>query len=239
MSKNLDSSVKVLGMFIFLGFIGLGYFFERATKEYRSSERSVTVKGLAEKEVTANLVVWPIQFRVTGNELGEVDKKLSEDNKKIIKFLTENGIEENEITTSAPNIEDRLIYQYGENKSVFRYLASETITVYSGKVDKIYDLNNKIGELLKQNISLNGDNREETSVNYLYTDLNELKPEMVESSAKNAREVAEKFAKDSNSKLGKIKKANQGQFIIENRDIHNPQIKRVRVVSTVEYYLAD
>ena len=239
MSKNLNSSINVLGMFIFLGFIGSGYFLERATKEYRASERSVTVKGLSEKEVPANLVVWPIQFRVTGNDLIEVDKKLNDDNKKIIAFLKENGIEENEITSSSPNIEDRLIYQYGENKSVFRYLANETITVYSEKVDKIYDLNNKIGELLKQNISLNNDNREASSANYLYTNLNELKPEMVESSAKNAREVAEKFAKDSNSKLGKIKKANQGQFIIEDRDMHNPQIKRVRVVSTVEYYLAD
>ena len=76
-------------------------------------------------------------------------------------------------------------------------------------------------------------------MDYIYTGLNSIKPSMIETATKNAREVAEKFAKDSNSTLGKIKNANQGQFIIENRDQHNPQIKKVRVVSTVEYYLTD
>ena len=74
---------------------------------------------------------------------------------------------------------------------------------------------------------------------YLFTRLNDVKPEMIEEATTKAREVAEKFAQDSQSKLGKIKRASQGQFSINDRDRQNPHIKKIRVVSTVEYYLSD
>lgn len=132
-----------------------------------------------------------------------------------------------------------MLYQYDSNIATFRYVANQTITVYSNKVDKVYILSNKIGELVKENIALGSSNQYGTTMEYIYTKLNDLKPEMIETATKNAREVAAKFAKDSNSSLGKIKSANQGQFTITNRDQHNPQIKNVRVVSTIEYYLVD
>ena len=78
-----------------------------------------------------------------------------------------------------------------------------------------------------------------SATEYLFTGLNEIKPEMVEEATRNAREVALKFARDSDSKLGKIRSARQGQFSISDRDKNTPHIKRVRVVSTIEYYLAD
>jgi len=97
---------------------------------------------------------------------------------------------------------------------------------------------NKLAALGKKGIAFTGDSYE-NSTEYLFTRLNEIKPIMVEEATTKAREVAEKFAKDSNSKLGKIKKAGQGQFSINNRDKNNPHIKKIRVVSTVEYYLSD
>lgn len=98
-------------------------------------------------------------------------------------------------------------------------------------MDKLVDLGKKGIVIAAQNY----DSRTE----YIFTGLNNIKPEMVEEATILAREVAEKFAKDSNSKLGKIKKARQGQFSIQNRDSNTPYIKKVRVVSTLEYYLSD
>ncbi|MCJ8343871.1 MAG: SIMPL domain-containing protein [Cetobacterium sp.] len=227
----------ILGVSIFLGLSSLGYLLGNSYLKGKELNRVVSVKGLAEKEVKANLVLWPIDFRVTGNNLERIYDSLEKDNNKIIGFLESKGITKDEITVSAPKIEDKALY--GDmNKMEFRYIANRTITVYSTKVDLVYKLTNEIGELVKKNIALNT-NQYGSYVDYIYTGLNSIKPSMIETATKNAREVAEKFAKDSNSTLGKIKNANQGQFIIENRDQHNPQIKKVRVVSTVEYYLTD
>lgn len=239
MRNRLSISYGILGICIFFGLWILGYTLGESFIKAKTMDRVVTVKGLAEKEVIADVVLWPIDFKVAGNELSEIYSNLERDNSRIIEFLKENGIESSEITISAPTIEDKMLYQYDSNIATFRYVANQTITVYSNKVDKVYILSNKIGELVKENIALGSSNQYGTTTEYIYTKLNDLKPEMIETATKNAREVAAKFAKDSNSSLGKIKSANQGQFTITNRDQHNPQIKNMRVVSTIEYYLVD
>ena len=96
----------------------------------------------------------------------------------------------------------------------------------------------QLSELGKQGIVLTGNNYA-AQPEYLFTRLNSIKPQMIEEATRKAREVAEKFAQDSDSTLGKIRKARQGQFSISSRDNNNPQIKKVRVVSTIEYYLSD
>lgn len=239
MRSKFSISYGILGVCIFLGLWILGYTLGYSFIKAKTMDRIVTVKGLAEKEVMADIVLWPIDFKVAGNELSEIYSSLERDNSRIIEFLKENGIDSNEITISAPTIEDKMLYQYDNNVAAFRYVATQTVTVYSAKVDKVYTLTNKIGELVKENIALGNSNQFGSTTDYIYTKLNDLKPEMIEIATKNAREVAEKFAKDSNSSLGKIKSANQGQFTISNRDQHNPQIKNIRVVSTIEYYLVD
>ncbi|WP_297407130.1 SIMPL domain-containing protein [uncultured Cetobacterium sp.] len=224
-----------LGLCILIGLSILGFTLGNSLVNMKSLDRTVVVKGLSEKEVMSDTVVWPISFKVTGNNLVDIYNQVEIDNKKINEFLMENGVSKNEITLSSPNIEDKMLYQYDNTKIPFRYIATQVITVYSHKTENIYKLSNKIGELVKMNIALNNNG----NINYTYSDLSSIKPKMIEEATKNAREVAEKFAKDSNSSLGKIKRANQGQFIIYNRDNHNPQIKKVRVVSTIEYYLVD
>lgn len=236
--KKLNCGITALGVSIFLGLSSLGYLVGNSIVETKKLERVVNVKGLSEREVKADTVIWPIEFRVTGNDLQEIYNLLEENNSKISSFLMENGIEAKEISVSQPNIEDRSLYESEMNKSTYRYIGTETVTVYSNKVDEVTLLTEKIGELLKEGVSLAG-SRYDNTMQYDFTKLNELKPEMIEEATRNAREVAEKFAKDSNSSLGKIKSANQGQFSIMNRDQYNPQIKKVRVVSTVEYYLVD
>jgi hypothetical protein len=118
-----------------------------------------------------------------------------------------------------------------------RYIATQTVTVYSGKIDPVRASQKNLADLGKKGIAFSGGDFQQTQ--YLFTKLNDVKPAMIEEATRKAREVAEKFAADSNSKLGKIKGANQGQFSVEDRDSNTPYIKRVRVVSTVDYYLSD
>ncbi len=162
----------------------------------------------------------------------------------IAEFLKKNGFKGEEISISAPAIIDRQAQGYVDpNKVKFRYSGSSTITIYTKNVDSVKNTMKNLVELGKQGIAISGqDYNAKTEFLFTklnFTKLNEIKPVMVEEATKNAREVAERFAKDSKSRLGKIKRAKQGQFSIKDRDSNTPYIKKVRVVSTVEYYLSD
>ncbi|WP_461481438.1 SIMPL domain-containing protein, partial [Porticoccus sp.] len=158
---------------------------------------------------------------------------------KIRQFLLAKGLSEEEITVAMATITDKSARDFDSNvRAEFRYTAQQTVTVYSRQVDKVRGVMGSLSELGKQGIALTGGNYQ-SQPQYLFTRLNEVKPEMIEEATRKAREVAEKFAGDSQSRLGKIKRATQGQFSISPRDINNPHLMNVRVVSTVEYYLAD
>ena len=142
-----------------------------------------------------------------------------------------------EISVGVPYISDKYANEYGDNDRAFRYIAKNVITVYSSDVDAVLALMDKQSELLKKGIVTGGGSQWENPVEFKYEGLNDIKPQMIEEATENAREVAEKFAKDSGSRLGKIKTASQGTFTIENRDSNTPHIKKVRIVTSVTYYL--
>ncbi|GAB4330668.1 MAG: SIMPL domain-containing protein [Calditrichia bacterium] len=239
MTENRQNYYWVTGVSIFLGLVALGYLLGSSIIKVKQLERTVVVKGLSEREVEADVALWPIQFRRAANDIAEIYRALEKDAQKIIDFLQKNGIRNEEISVSAPAITDKLAREYGGAESFrMRYVASQTITVYSSNIKMVRNAMMKLVELGKQGIVFSGENYENRT-EYLFTRLNELKPVMVEEATRKAREVAEKFARDSNSKLGKIKRASQGQFSIRERDRNTPYIKKVRVVSTVEYYLVD
>ncbi|RXJ90819.1 hypothetical protein CRV01_06630 [Arcobacter sp. CECT 8983] len=238
MQENSKINFFILGIFIFLGLSTLGYFFQNAVISYKQYDRSVKVKGLSEKEYKADIVIWPISYTEVNNNLEQMYSSIDKNNEKIYNFLTSNGIEKSEISFSAPIITDKVAQQYGNEKINYRYNAFQTITVYSKNIDLVRDVKKSISKLGKQGIVFSGNNYT-NQTEYIFTKLNEIKPKMIEEATKKAREVAQKFAIDSKSKLGKIKRASQGQFSISQRDKNNPQIKKIRVVSTVEYYLTD
>lgn len=239
MTENSKVSALVLGVFIFLGLATLGYLLGNAAIKFKEYERTVTVKGLSEREYEADIVIWPIQFTEAGNNLGELYGSIERSTEKIRVFLEKAGISQEEITFSTPSITDKSAQQYGNQaKAEFRYTAIQTVTVYSKNIKSVRNVMGTLSELGKQEIVFTGGNYQSTT-EYLFTRLNEVKPEMIEEATRKAREVAEKFASDSKSTLGKIRKASQGQFSINARDKNNPHIKKVRVVSTVAYYLSD
>lgn len=226
------------GFFIMVGLIVLGIFIKSAVVSLKSYDRVVSVKGLAEVEVKANKIIWPVVYKEIGNDLQTIYRAINTKNEVIIEYLKSKGMDNSEITISAPQIIDMSAERYQSQPSPYRYNITSIITVTSEKVDLVMDVISSQSELLQKGVALlAGDYQYQTQ--FLYTLLNDIKPEMIEEATKNARASAEKFAIDSKSKLGKIKRASQGQFTITDRDANTPHIKTIRVVSTVEYMLRD
>lgn len=230
---------RVEAIILSIGLLLLGVFIERGFSEFAGRDRSVNVKGLAEMEVPADKVTWPLVYKSLGNDLNALYEEIKRSNRTITEFLKEKGLTDKEISINAPVIVDMKAERYGNNQaSPYRYNVTTVITVTSNKVDLVRGLITEQGELLKRGIAITtGDYQ--YNIQYEYTDLNTIKPQMIEEATKNARQAAEKFAKDSESTLGKIRHANQGQFSISDRDPNTPHIKKVRVVTTIDYSLED
>ena len=231
-------SAFILGLLICTGLTAAGWLLGSSAVKIKEYERVVSVKGLAEREVPADIAVWPIRFAAGDNNLTALYGTLERNTAEIQRFLTEAGFTADEITTAAAIVTDKLAERYADQNASLRYTAQQTITVYSGKVDLVRKSQEGLAELGKKGIAFGGDEYSQR-ITYLFTQLNDLKPAMVEEATRNARAVAEQFAADSDSQLGKLKSARQGQFSIEDRDNNTPYLKKVRVVSTVDYYLAD
>jgi hypothetical protein len=206
--------------------------------QFRAMERVVQVKGLSEREVAADTVIWPIKFNDVDNNLTTLVANLERKNEQIQAFLKLQGFSPKEITVAVPQIVDRQAGYYDPNANQMRYTASSIVTVYSTNVDLVHQAMAKLLELSKTGIAIAGQDYD-SKAEFIFSGLNELKPDMIEEATRNAREVATKFAADSDSRLGKIKSASQGQFSISDRDSNTPYIKKVRVVATVDYYLSD
>ena len=236
MKLKLDKIIPAL--LIATGIFSLGLFIKAGFDNFSYRDRVVAVRGLAEKEVTANKVTWPVVYKEVGNDLQQIYTRITNNNKIVSDFLTSNGISQSEILIQAPTIVDMQAERYGSRDAQYRYNVTSVIVVTSSNIEKVNELIERQTELLKNGVAVvSGDYQYNTI--YEYTNLIEIKPAMIAEATKAAREAADKFAADSHSRLGKIKNATQGQFSIENRDPYTPYLKKVRVVSTIVFYLED
>ena len=232
----MDKGKLFSGLAIMVGLVVIGLMIPRAVSVYRSYDRTVDVKGLCEREVKADRVIWPITYKVMADDIRSIYSQLDGSVATIKDFLLSGGISEDEISVSVPSVSDKFANEYGENQRTFRYIAKNVVTVCTDKVDLVLALMARQSELLKKGI-VTESNDWENRVEFSYEGLNDIKPEMIEIATMNAREAAQKFAKDSGSRLGKIKTANQGTFSIVDRDSNTPYIKKIRIVTYVTYYL--
>ncbi|MBO6226780.1 MAG: SIMPL domain-containing protein, partial [Shewanella sp.] len=211
MEKNNILPALLLGGFLCAGLVYVGQTASTALLQMKAMERTVTVKGLAEKEVKANVAIWPINFTEVDNNLPKLYETVQQKTDRVVAFLKEQGFSDSEITISLPSIEDRQAQGYVDPNVRYRYSAKVNLSVYTPQIDLMLNTRKQMISLVKEGIAIASqeyDNRTE----FLFTDLNSVKPVMVQEATQNAREVAEKFAKDSDSRLGKIKTASQGQF---------------------------
>ena len=223
---------------IALGIICLGWSIKAGIDNFANKDRKVNVKGLAEREVEADKVTWPIVSKELGNDLPELYNKIGVTQGKIKAFLLRNGIKEAELTVNAPQVVDLNAREYGERNQPYRYIVTSVITVTSQNVKQVRSIIAKQGDLLKEGVAI-VDGGYDNQVKYEYVSFKEMKPKMMQEAIENAEKTAQQFAENSHSQLNKIVSADQGQFSIENRDENTPYIKKVRVVTTVTYSLKD
>ena len=219
---------------IAVSIICFGWLLKAGIDNFTNKDRHVTVKGLAEREVPADKVTWSISTKVTGNDLPQLYEGINQQTDKIKRFLTQGGLDATEITVRPPSISDLEAREWGENNKSFRYIISTTITVATSKVEQVNKAIFRQGELLKQGVAIDDSNAQ-----YEYVSFQQMKPEMMAEAIKNAQKTAEQFAEASNSRLGEIQTAGQGQFEIGDRDQNTPHIKKLRVVTTITYALRD
>lgn len=224
----------ILGVSIILA----GYFVGNMHKTGKKYDRYVQVKGLSEREVAADLAVWPMNITLTGNDLKPLKSTLEQQISQVYDFFIGQGFTAEELTQGITNITDTQADIYNNNTQFkdYRYIANSEFTVRTGDVKKLQKALTESLDLISQGILL-GSKNSWRPIEYIFTGLNDLKPSMIEEATKNARDVAEKFARDSNSEVGEIRIARQGLFTISDRDENTPQIKVVRVVSTIDFQL--
>lgn len=225
----------IAGVCVAIGIASVGVSLKAGIDHFVDRDRVVTVKGLAERNVQADYVIWPVTFRVNGNDLSALYEKAQTQSEEIRNFLISQGIKAQDISQGTPSVQDLHADFYGNNLPPERYRMEMAVSVATTDVDTVLKAMVNQSELIQKGVLFTQNYRTQFSFN----GLNSIKPEMVEEATKNARSTAQKFAEDSDSELGKIRRASQGQFSIYDRDSNTPYIKRVRVVTTVEYYLKD
>ena len=224
---------------VFCGSIVLaGFFVGNMHKTGKKYDRYVQVKGLSQREVNADLAVWPINITLTSNDLNTLKRDIENQNKEVYEFFIGQGFDKSELSKGSTNISDARANIYNQNaqNNAFRYVAVSEFTVRTNDIDRLQKALAESLELMSEGILL-GSKNTWRPIEYVFTGLNALKPSMIEEATKNAREVAEKFARDSDSQVGEIRIAKQGLFTISDRDDNTPYIKVVRVVSTIDFQL--
>jgi len=218
-----------------VGLVVASFIVGGAIRDFRISDRYVEVKGLAEREVAADLAIWPVNYQLAANSLDELRDQMEAADESVIAFLKLRGFEDSEITRNPPRITDQWIHAYGENRPANRYMAERGLTLKSDKVDATLSALQDSSELVGQGVILSPNWGQEAQ--FLFTGLNDIKPDMIAEATADARRAANQFAADSEAAIGPIRSARQGFFSITERDPSTPEVKVVRVVTTIEYIL--
>ena len=238
-----DSTQLLSAVVVAAGLAAGGWFAADAFVRARAAERFVTVKGVAEREVQADLALWPMQFVVAEDDLARARVRNAEGAEKVTAFLARHGLGSQQVELQELDVLDTQAQRYGGAPAPRRYVITQTIMVRSANPQTVFDASQKIGELVEGGVVLSSEGQWSAGPTYLFTKLNELKPAMIAEATANARQSAEQFAKDSGSTLRGIRQANQGLFVILPRDQapgvqqERQRTKIVRVVTTVDYRL--
>ncbi|GGB52492.1 SIMPL domain-containing protein [Oceanisphaera marina] len=235
MNKNDIAPALVLGATLAIGLVWSGSYLKDAVQLWKQADRVVSVKGLAEQEVAADLVLWPVSFSVSADSLADLYQVIDTDRNKIRTFLKQAGFNDEELSFAAPVVQDLWANQYGEQRPPSRYKADAVLLVRSQQVDLVKTTQPESAQLVSQGVLLT--QSYEHKIQYIFTRLNEIKPQMIADATANARQAAAQFAKDADAEVGAIRSAQQGYFSVSDLDSYTPEVKQVRVVTSVEYSL--
>ncbi len=238
--QNLRITTIVSALLLSVGIAIGGWYVHQGLQNFKVADRSITVKGLAEQSVKSDYVIWRLQFRRAGNDLGNVRQALEQDRKHVLDFLHQQGFIDTELDIQPLSVQDLLAREWGNDKVPMRFHGQGLITVKSARVDTVATATNKVEPLIQAGVALSiGD---DDGPRYQLRGIKEVKTALLEAATHNAIEQAEKFASDAGTGLGKLKHANQGVIRLLDDDGEDTETgrtinKRLRVVSTFEFAL--
>ncbi|MEN9856766.1 MAG: hypothetical protein RLZZ157_1892 [Pseudomonadota bacterium] len=228
-----------------LGIAFAGFSAGQSLVHSRLGFRTVTVKGLSERPVKADLGFWQISFVATGDSLEEARQGLGVSEAAVTNFLTTRGFPATAFQVQSIRVEDKLANSYGSGYSGPRFVLTENLLVKTNEVDKLAETARNTGDLLKVGVVFASDGGSSGGPSFQFTGLNEMKGALLTEATQRAREAADKFAKESGAKVGAIQNANQGVIEV-NAAVEVPDTspdrqidKKVRVVTTITYFLKD
>jgi uncharacterized protein len=227
------SSLILSALLVSLGLATAGFFIGEGISGKNSARRTISVKGLSEREVPASVATWSVAYTATGNDLGQINKKLADSTGAVLAFLKGAGFEETDMAVQPPSLHDTSMDERDKDSPPppERYKADQSVLLRTAKVDAIKPALASASNLMISGVLLSG----KAEPNYIFNQLNDIKPGMIQEATKNARIAAEQFSRDSQTILGKLRNASQGWFKVDNRDDATPERKIVRVVVDVEY----
>jgi hypothetical protein len=239
----------ILGVCLLIGLALGGYFIGTGVARFKSDTRTVTVKGLVEKEVKADQAIWTLRFRRASEDLQDAHAHIVSDRDAAVAFLKKQGFKDEEISRQPTRTIDKLAREYGQSQEAdkFRYVVTASLVVTTANVDLLTRAVGTTEELLKSGVVLDGQQEGGTAnPRYVVTTFNALRPQLLADATKNARATAQQFAADSGAQVGKIRSANQGSIQIFGSDGNDESApysptstpkKKIRVVSTFEFEL--
>ena len=247
-NRNNVLAAIIIGLCLLVGFSIGGYFIGKGGIRFKSDTRTVTVKGLVEKEVKADQAVWSLRFRRASEDLKDAHARISADREAALAFLRNQGFKDGDISRQPTRTIDKFAREYGQTQGPerLRYVVTSSLVVTSNNVDLVTKALGATEELLKAGVLLDGQQEGGANPRYVITTFNTLRPQLLAEATKNARLTAQQFASDSGAKIGKIRSANQGMIQIFGTDgldesaPYSPTStpgKKIRVVSTFEFEL--
>jgi hypothetical protein len=247
--RHLVIATGALGILLLIGLAASGYFIGKGAARFRSETRTVTVKGLVEKEVKSDQAVWVLSFRRASNDIMSAHDQISADRDATYAFLIKQGFKDAEISRRPTRTIDKLAREYSqpEANERYRYVVTSSLEVTTSNVDQVTSAIGATEELLKSGVLLDGEgDGGSANPRYVVSTFNALRPELLAEATKNARATAQQFASDAGTRVGKIRSANQGSIQIFGTDGHDESApysptstpsKKIRVVSTFEFEL--
>jgi hypothetical protein len=215
---------------------------------FKSDTRTVTVKGLVEREVKSDQAVWALQLRRASDTLADAHQRIAADRDAVLAFLKKQGFADSEVERQPTRSLDKLARDFGQGQGDrLRYVVTSAVEVTTPKVDLVRSASGATEELLKAGVILDSDSQSgRANPRFVVSKFNDLRPELLAAATKNARSIAEQFASDSGAKVGNIRSANQGTIQIFGSDGNDESapfsptstpVKKIRVVSTFEFAL--
>ncbi len=256
MLKCKKLSTIVSACILSIGIFGAGFMIGKALYSSKLLNRTVTVKGIAERDVKSDLGIWEVDYREISNNMVDATKRMQHDQELIVSFLKQKGFVDAEIDSQPVKVEDKYANTYDQNNAgtataANRYVLTGGIRVRTTRVDLIAQVGQSTNSLLEQGVSLTFDSPNVSpNPSFYYTGLDKIRPEMMADATRSARTVAEQFANDADVKLKGIQRASQGVFQIMGRDTSTMSAdwnsnqstlgsidKKVRLVTTVDYQI--